>query len=152
MELVREKIRAIRSTIKSRAISYSWHESYVSYLEALVARGDRRVCDVLVSAFEKGAKFDGWSDYFKFEIWEEALKASGVDGDFYAYRDRSYEEILPWDFIDIGVDKEFLIKENEKAKSASLTPDCRLGCTLCGVNVNFREGKCFEGAISGKVQ
>ncbi|MCM0648952.1 TIGR03960 family B12-binding radical SAM protein [Clostridium swellfunianum] len=152
MELVREKIRAIRGTIKSRAISYSWHESYVSYLEAIFARGDRRLCDVLIKAFEKGARFDGWSEYFNFDIWMDAFKECGVDGDFYAYRDRSYEEILPWDFIDIGVDKEFLIKENEKAKSASLTPDCRLGCTLCGVNVNFREGKCFEGAISRKVQ
>jgi radical SAM family uncharacterized protein len=152
METAREKIRAIRGTIKSRAISYSWHESLVSYLEAIFARGDRRLCDVLIKAFEKGAKFDGWSEYFSFEIWMDALKECGVDGDFYAYRDRSYEEILPWDFIDIGVDKEFLIKENEKAKNASLTPDCRLGCTLCGVNVNFREGKCFEGAISNKVQ
>lgn len=151
MEAVREKIKAIRNTIKSRAICYNWHESLVSYLEALVARGDRRICDVIISAFEKGAKFDGWSEYFKFEIWQEALKDCGVDGDFYAYRERSYEEVLPWDFIDIGVDKEFLIKENEKAKTASLTPDCRLGCTLCGVNVNFREGKCFEGAISRKV-
>jgi radical SAM family uncharacterized protein len=148
METAREKIRAIRGTIKSRAISYSWHESLVSYLEAIFARGDRRLCDVLIKAFEKGAKFDGWSEYFSFEIWMDALKECGVDGDFYAYRNRSYEEVLPWDFIDIGVDKEFLIKENEKAKSASLTPDCRLGCTLCGVNVNFREGKCFEGAIS----
>jgi radical SAM family uncharacterized protein len=152
METAREKIRAIRGTIKSRAISYSWHESLVSYLEAIFARGDRRLCDVLIKAFENGAKFDGWSEYFSFEIWMDALKECGVDGDFYAYRDRSYEEILPWDFIDIGVDKEFLIKENEKAKNASLTPDCRLGCTLCGVNVNFREGKCFEGAISNKVQ
>ncbi len=152
MELVREKIKAIRGTIKSRAISYNWHESLVSYLEAVIARGDRMLCDVLVHAFEKGAKFDGWSEHFKFEIWEEALKECGIDGDFYSYRARSYEELLPWDFIDIGVDKEFLIRENEKAKSASLTHDCRLGCTLCGVNVNFKEGKCFEGAISYKVQ
>jgi radical SAM family uncharacterized protein len=151
-EVIRNKISAVRDTIKSRAISYNWHNSLVSYLEAVVARGDRRLSDVLVSAFEKGAKFDGWSEHFKFEIWEEALKECGVDGDFYSYRDRSYGEILPWDFIDIGVDKEFLIKENEKAKSASLTPDCRLGCTLCGMNVNFKEGKCFEGAISNKVQ
>lgn len=152
MENMREKIKAIRGSIKSRAISYTWHESLVSYLEAIFARGDRRVCDVLIKAFEKGAKFDGWTEYFKFEVWEEALKECGVDGEFYAYRDRSYEEILPWDFIDIGVDKEFLIKENEKAKCANLTPDCRLGCTKCGVNVNFREGKCFEGAIFNKVQ
>jgi radical SAM family uncharacterized protein len=152
MESAREKIRAIRGAIKSRSITYNWHESQVSFLEAIFARGDRRLCDVLITAFRKGAKFDGWSEYFKYDTWKEALEECGVDGSFYAYRERSYEEILPWDFIDIGVDKEFLIKENEKAKQASLTPDCRLGCTRCGVNVNFREGKCFEGAISNKVQ
>lgn len=152
METMRDKINAIRSTIKSRSISYNWHESLVSYMEAIFARGDRKLCDVLISAFEKGAKFDGWTEYFDFNIWEEALKECTVDGGFYAYRNRSYEEILPWDFIDIGVDKEFLVKENEKARTASLTPDCRLGCTRCGVNVNFREGRCFEGAIFNKVQ
>jgi radical SAM family uncharacterized protein len=152
VETMRTKISAIRGTIKSRSINYNWHESQVSFLEAIFARGDRRLCDVLVSAFKKGAKFDGWSEYFNQSYWEEALKECGVDGGFYTYRNRSYEEILPWDFIDIGVDKEFLIKENEKAKTASLTPDCRLGCTKCGVNVNFREGKCFEGALFNKVQ
>ncbi|MBL4935210.1 TIGR03960 family B12-binding radical SAM protein [Clostridium sp. YIM B02515] len=152
MESVREKINAIRSTIKSRSINYNWHESLVSYTEAIFARGDRRLCDVIVKAFEKGAKFDGWSEYFDFNIWEESLKECGVSGDFYSYRERSYEEVLPWDFIDIGVDKSYLISENDRAKTASLTPDCRLGCTKCGVNVNFREGKCFAGAISNKVQ
>ena len=151
MEAVGEKIKAIRDNIKSRAISYNWHESIVSYLEAIFARGDRKLCDVLVKAYEKGAKFDGWSDHFNYNIWEEALKECNIDGRFYAYRERKYDEVLPWDFIDIGVDKEFLIRENEKAKTASLTSDCRLGCTRCGVNVNFREGKCFEGAISNKI-
>lgn len=152
MESERAKINTIRNTIKSRSISYSWHESQVSYLEAIFARGDRKLCDVLISAFKKGAKFDGWSEYFNYDIWEEALKECGVDGSFYAYRERTYEEILPWDFIEIGINKQFLIEENEKAKKASVTPDCRLGCTRCGVNVSFREGKCFEGAISNKIQ
>jgi len=119
----------------------------VSYLEAVVARGDRRVCDLIVKAFEKGAKFDGWTEYFNFDIWMEALKESGVDGDFYAHRNREYDEILPWDFIDIGVNKAYLIEENEKAKKAIVTPDCRLGCTNCGVNINLK-GECFEGAVS----
>lgn len=151
METAREKIRAIRSSLKSRAISYNWHESLVSYLEAIFARGDRKLCDVLVKAHEKGAKFDGWSEYFNFELWMDALKECGVDGDFYAYRAREYSEILPWDFIDIGIDREFLIAENERAKSVELTPDCRLGCKLCGINVNFKEGKCFEGAVCNKI-
>jgi radical SAM family uncharacterized protein len=147
MEDVNAKIRVLRSSIKSKAISYSWHETPVSYLEAVVARGDRRVCDLIVKAFEKGAKFDGWTEYFKFDIWMEALKESGVDGDFYAHRKREYDEILPWDFIDIGVNKAYLIEENEKAKKAIVTPDCRLGCTNCGVNINLK-GECFEGAVS----
>jgi radical SAM family uncharacterized protein len=144
---VKEKIWAVKDSIKSRAVTYNWHESQVSYLEAIFARGDRKLCDVLVKAFEKGAKFDGWSEHFNFDIWMDAFKECGVDGDFYPYRSRSYDEILPWDFIDSGVTKEFLIKENEKAKNAEVTPDCRLGCTNCGVNTKL-EGKCFEGAIS----
>lgn len=151
MEDVREEIRTLRSSIKSRSINYNWHETPVSYLEAVFARGDRRICDVLIKAFEKGAKFDGWSEYFNFETWEEALKECGIDGDFYAYRERSYDEILPWDFIDVGITKEFLIRENERAKKAEVTPDCRLGCENCGVNINL-EGKCFEGALFNKVQ
>lgn len=147
MESVTEKIKAVRNSIKSRAIQYKYHEQETSYMEAVFARGDRRVCDVLIRAFEKGAKFDGWSEYFDFELWMEALKECNVDGDFYVYRDRSYDEILPWDFINIGVDRSYLEKENEKAKVAALTQNCREGCTGCGINVNFKEGKCFEGAI-----
>jgi radical SAM family uncharacterized protein len=152
MEVVKEKIYTVKDNIKRKAISYNWHESIVSYLEAIFARGDRRLCEVLIKAHEKGAKFDGWSEYFNFDLWMEAFKECGIDGDFYAYRERSYDEVLPWDFIDIGIKKQFLIDENEKAKSSTLTPDCRLGCTLCGINENFREGKCFEGAICNKVQ
>ena len=148
MEEVGEKIKAVKYAIKSKAVVYNYHESLVSYMEAIFARGDRRICDVLIKAFEKGAKFDGWSEYFSFERWQEAMKKCGVDGEFYAYRDRDYKEVLPWDFIDIGVNKAYLIKENEKAKNEELTQNCRLGCTGCGVNVNFKEGKCFEGALS----
>ena len=151
MEEVKEKIRLVKSSIKSKAVIYNYHESIVSYMEAMFARGDRKLCDVIIRAFEKGAKFDGWSEYFNFDYWREALEECGVNGDFYAYRERSYDEILPWDFVDIGVNKEYLIRENEKAKNAELTQNCRLGCTGCGVNVNFKEGKCFEGALPNKV-
>lgn len=146
MEDVRKKIEVVRGAIKSKQITYNWHESLVSYMEAIFARGDRRICDVLIKAFEKGARFDGWNQYFDFNIWKEALEECNVDGDFYAYRQREYDEILPWDFVDTGVSKEFLMKENERAKKAELTPDCRQGCKNCGVNVNL-EGECFEGAI-----
>ncbi|AGK97043.1 TIGR03960 family B12-binding radical SAM protein [Clostridium pasteurianum] len=146
MPSVRGKIGELQKVMDKR-VTYNWHETPVSYLEAVFARGDRRMCDVLVKAFEKGAKFDGWSQYFDYELWMEAMRDCNIDGDFYAYRERSYEEFLPWDFIDIGVNKEFLIKENANAKLAVITPDCRSGCKNCGINVNFKEGKCFEGAI-----
>ncbi|MDU1322493.1 MAG: TIGR03960 family B12-binding radical SAM protein [Clostridium botulinum] len=146
MEEVRKKIEALRGNIKSKQITYNWHESLVSYMEAIFARGDRRLCDVLIKAFEKGARFDGWNQYFDFNIWKETLEECNIDGDFYAYRQREYDEILPWDFVDTGVAKEFLMRENERAKKAEVTPDCRQGCKNCGVNVNL-EGECFEGAI-----
>lgn len=142
-----QKIDAVKGAIKSRAINYNYHEQKTSFMEAIFARGDRRTCDLLVKAFEKGAKFDGWSEYFNYDIWMEAMKECNIDEDFYVYRDRSYDEILPWDFIDIGVNRKYLGVENEKAKKAELTQNCRKGCTGCGVNVNFKEGKCFEGAL-----
>ncbi|WP_143315626.1 TIGR03960 family B12-binding radical SAM protein [Clostridium sp. HBUAS56017] len=145
---VNEKIKAVKGSIKSRSIYYNYHHQETSYMEALFARGDRRMCEVLIKAFEKGEKFDGWSEYFNFETWQEALKECNVDGDFYAYRERSYDEILPWDFIDIGVNRKYLEIENERAKKAELTQNCRKGCTGCGIDVNFKEGKCFAGAIS----
>lgn len=146
MEQVQEKIRILRSSIRSRQVNYSWHETPVSYLEAVFARGDRRLCEVLIRAYEKGAKFDGWSEYFSFDTWMSALEECGVDGDFYAHRKREYDEVLPWDFIETGVNKDYLISENERAKQAVVTPDCRMQCSNCGVNVNL-EGKCFEGAL-----
>ena len=146
-EIVGERIKAVRGAIKSRSIVYNYHEQETSFMEAVFARGDRRTCDVLIKAFEKGAKFDGWSEYFNMDIWNEAMSECNLDPDFYVYRDRSYEEILPWDFIDIGVNRKYLERENEKAKKAELTKNCLEGCTGCGINVNFKEGKCFEGAI-----
>lgn len=144
---VNKKIDAVKDSIKSRCITYNYHEQKTSVMESVFARGDRRLCEVLIKAFEKGAKFDGWNQYFKYNIWQEALKECGLDEDFYAYRERTYDEILPWDFIDIGVNRKYLERENEKAKKAELTQNCRKGCTGCGVNVNFKEGECFEGAI-----
>ncbi|EHJ02010.1 Radical SAM domain protein [Clostridium sp. DL-VIII] len=146
-EDVTEKIKAVKSSIKSKCIVYNYHEQKTSVMESVFARGDRRLCDVLIKAFEKGAKFDGWDQYFNFNIWMEAMKECSLTPDFYAYRERSYDEVLPWDFIDIGVNRKYLEIENEKAKKAELTQNCRVGCTGCGVNVNFKDGECFEGAI-----
>ncbi|MFR2067371.1 TIGR03960 family B12-binding radical SAM protein [Clostridium sp.] len=146
-EIVDERIKAVRGAIKSRSIVYNYHEQETSFMEAVFARGDRRTCDVLIKAFEKGAKFDGWSEYFNMEIWNEAVEECNLDSEFYVYREREYDEILPWDFIDIGVNRKYMERENEKAKKAELTKNCLEGCTGCGINVNFKEGKCFEGAI-----
>ena len=109
----------------------------------MFARGDRRLCQAIIRAVEKGCKFDGWSDYFDFDKWMETFAELGIDPDFYSARERSYEEVLPWDHIDIGVTKEFFIRENEKAKQAVTTPNCREKCSGCGI-ASFGTGVCFE--------
>ena len=147
LEDVNEKINAVKGAIKSKCIVYNYHEQKTSIMESVFARGDRRLCDVLIKAFEKGAKFDGWGQYFNYRVWMEAMEECNLDVDFYAYRERDYDETLPWDFIDIGVNRKYLEIENEKAKKAELTQNCRKGCTGCGINVNFKDGECFEGAI-----
>lgn len=137
-----QKISVLKNSIKDKKVTYNHHDPKLSYLEAVLARGDRRVGEVLIRAWEKGCKFDGWGDKFDFKKWMEAFEETEVDPDFYATRERSYEEILPWDFIDIGVTKEYLIKENEKAKKGELTKDCRKGCESCGINNSFTGGGC----------
>jgi len=144
---VNEKIDAVKDAIKSKCIVYNYHEQKTSIMESVFARGDRRLCDVLIKAFEMGAKFDGWGQYFNYRLWIEAMEDCKLDVDFYAYRERTYDEVLPWDFIDIGVNRKYLEAESEKAKKAELTQNCRKGCTGCGIDVNFKDGECFEGAI-----
>ncbi|AFS78992.1 radical SAM domain-containing methylthiotransferase [Gottschalkia acidurici 9a] len=136
------KIKHLRSQIRDGKINYNYHDSKLSYLEAIIARGDRRISKALVKAWEKGCKFDGWSDFFDFDKWMETFEELEINPDFYATRERSYEEILPWDFLDIGVSKEYLISENEKSKEEELTKDCRKGCTACGINKSFTGGVC----------
>lgn len=147
LEDVNEKINAVKGAIKSKCIVYNYHEQKTSIMESVFARGDRRLCDVLIKAYEKGAKFDGWGQYFNYRLWMEAMEECNLDVDFYAYRERAYDEVLPWDFIDIGVNRKYLEAESEKAKKAELTQNCRKGCTGCGINTNFKDGECFEGAI-----
>ena len=147
LEDVNEKINAVKGAIKSKCIVYNYHEQKTSIMESVFARGDRRLCDVLIKAYEKGAKFDGWGQYFNYRLWMEAMEQCNLNVDFYAYRERTYDEVLPWDFIDIGVNRKYLEIESEKAKKAELTQNCRKGCTGCGIDVNFKDGECFEGAI-----
>lgn len=139
-----EKIDLLKNNIKDRKIVFNYHDPHLSYLEAVLARGDRKVCDGIIKAWEKGCKFDGWTEQFDFDKWMESFQEVGIDGDFYALRNRKYDEILPWDFIDIGVSKEYLIKENEKALDGELTKDCRLGCNDCGINKSFQV-VCYDG-------
>lgn len=133
MEELIDKQRFLKKRIKSRKVSYSWHESKTSFLEAVFARGDRKLGQVILKAWEKGCKFDGWDEHFRFDNWMEAFEETGIDPAFYAYRRRDYNEILPWDFIDIGVTKEFLIREHRNALREKVTPYCRQGCINCGI-------------------
>lgn len=142
IDTLKDKQEYISKKIKNKRITYNYHDAKTSFLEAVFARGDRRLGEVLIKAWEKGCKFDGWQEHFLYDKWMEAFEECGIDPAFYANRKRSYEEILPWDHIDVGVSKEYLIKENENAKKAVLTKDCRTGCKDCGINSGFLGGVC----------
>ena len=135
MESVVDKQQNLKHSITKRQIVYNWHESKVSFLEAVFARGDRRLGKVLLKAHEMGCKFDGWDDTFDFERWMNVFKACDIDPEFYAYRKREFDEVLPWSHIDVGVSEKFLISERKKAEQGITTPDCRKGCTGCGATV-----------------
>lgn len=139
---VKEKQSFLREKIHHKNISYNWHDAETSILEGVFARGDRRLSNVLLAAQKKGARFDGWQDFFDYNLWMEAFSECGIEPDFYNRRERSYEEILPWDHIDVGVSKAFLINENEKAKRAEITPNCREKCAGCGIIKSFGGGFC----------
>ncbi|ONI48374.1 B12-binding domain-containing radical SAM protein, partial [Candidatus Epulonipiscioides saccharophilum] len=124
----------LKNAIKRKSIKYNHHDAKTSILEAVIARGDRKIADLIYQAFKLGCKFDGWSEHFKEELWHEAAEKSNIDFKFYAHRKRSYEENLPWDFIDIGVRKEFLIQESKKSEEGKTTPQCREKCSGCGAS------------------
>lgn len=141
-ELIRKQ-KLIKDSIPSKRIRYTYHDNQTSYLEGIFARGDRRLLPVILKAVEMGCKFDGWGEFFDFDKWMEAFDLCGIDPDFYTARERSYEEVLPWDHIDVGVTKEFFIREMEKAKSETTTPHCRQECSNCGI-ARFKTGVCTE--------
>lgn len=134
----------IRAQVNQRSIRYSWHEPDVTILEGFLARGDRRCAQVILKAYEKGAIYDAWSESFDYNIWKEAFAETNTDIDFYTLRERSTDEILPWDFIDAGVTKKFLIHEWEQAKKETVTPNCRQKCSGCGA-MRYGGGVCYEG-------
>ena len=141
-EQIIEKQSTLKNAIKSKRIRYNWHDNKVSYLEGVFARGDRRLAPAVARAVELGCKFDGWNDFFRLDLWMQAFKDCGIDPDFYL-RERSYDETLPWDHISVGVTKKFFMRENEKAKKAETTPNCREKCAGCGA-ASFKTGVCYE--------
>jgi hypothetical protein len=120
--------------VRGRGIDFQWHDPETSFLEAVFARGDRRLGAVLEKAWRSGCKFDGWNEYFDFDLWQKAFAECGIDPTFYANRQRDYQEVLPWNHLSAGVDRSYLISEDQKAGQAALTEDCRTGeCLGCGV-------------------
>ena len=133
--------RLLKEHMPAKSVDYKWHESSLSRLEAVLARGDRRLGAVLEHAVLHGAKLDGWDEYFRYDLWLDAFRACGIDPNFYT-RERSEDELLPWDTIDVGVRKQFLQKERKAAYASTITPDCRTQCTGCGANLLYPEGPC----------
>ena len=133
----------VRAQLNQKSIRYIYHEADISLLEGFLARGDRKCAEVIEKAYRKGAIFDAWSEYFRKDAWEEAFAETGIDVSFYACRKRSTDEILPWDFLDIGVTKKFLIREWERAQKETVTPNCKMQCSGCGAK-SFGGGVCYE--------
>lgn len=140
-EELKRKQQLLLETCTSKKITFRFHNTDLTFLEGVFARGDRKLCDVIETAYRNGCTFDSWDDKFKFDTWMNAFETCGVSTEFYANRRRSYDEILPWDHINSGVKKSFLISENEKAKKAETTGHCRQQCAGCGSNI-LNGGKC----------
>lgn len=134
---------SIHEQLNQRSIKYNWHEADVSVLEGVLARGDRKIADVIERAYKKGCIFDAWSEYYKNDVWLKTFAECGIDIGFYTTRERSLDEIFPWDFIDCGVTKDFLKREWKKAMAQTGSPNCRIQCQGCGAN-RFGGGVCYE--------
>jgi len=132
---------AVKEQLNRKSIKYNWHEADVTVLEGVLARGDRKVGQVLLKVYEKGGIFDAWSEFFDYQRWLDAFEECGIDMDFYTMRERPLDEIFPWDFIDTGVTKEFLKREWQTAIGETVTPNCRMKCSGCGV-ARFGTGVC----------
>lgn len=135
MESLKAKQKHLLESIPSRKVKVSYHETPTSLLEGVLARGDRRLCRVLLDAYRLGCKFDSWDDRFRFDAWMKAFEMNGIDPYFYTQRKRGFSELLPWDHLDFGVSKKFLEKENKKAHENKTTPHCRMKCAGCGANM-----------------
>ena len=138
------RCKLLKSHFYSKSIEYDYHTPDLSRLEAVMARGDRRLAPVIEEAAKNGARLDGWDEYFRYDIWQDAFKKCGVDMAFYTTRGYGEEEILPWDPIDVGVSKKFLQRERRQAYAEKVTPDCRAGCAGCGANCLLKEVGCDD--------
>ena len=132
-----------KEQLNRKSLKFNWHEAKLTMLEGVLARGDRRVSKVIYDAYQEGCLFDSWSDFFNNDIWMKAFEKNNIDMDFYTTRTREFDEVFPWDFIDTGVSKEFLKREYEKALNETVTPNCRMQCSGCGV-MKFKGGVCYE--------
>ena len=133
----------IKDQLNKKSIKYNWHDAELTRLEGILARGDRRLSSVLLTAYKNGCLYDAWSENFKYDVWMKAFEENEINPDFYTARDRSVNELLPWDFIDAGVTKAFLIREWERAQKEIVTPNCRQQCSGCGCK-SYEGGVCYE--------
>ena len=138
------RVNLLRSSITAKNVTYNWHDAETSNVEAALSRGDRRLANVIETVWRNGGRLEAWSDYFSFDRWVSAFKECGVDGDFYASRERSVDELLPWDMIDVGVRKAHLVHEREQCYASTLSPDCRRQCSACGAARLMKGGRCDE--------
>lgn len=136
---IREKQALLRRMLRKGPVRLTWNDPDETWLEAVLSRGDRRLGAVILDTWRAGARFDGWQEQFQVQCWREAFARAGLDPDFYIRRARTFEEVLPWDHIDAGVFKRFLWREYQRGLAGDVTPDCRVGCVGCGVNVAFRD-------------
>ena len=146
-EMIEHKQKLLMDSVKTKKIKVSYHDPNVSQLEVILAKGDRRLCKAIYTAWQKGCKFDSWDEHFKFDKWMEAFADCGIDPSFYANRRLEYDEILPWDHLDYYVSKDFFIRENKTARQSITTPHCRLKCSACGVSKEIG-GPCFAKSKS----
>ena len=136
--------RKMKEQLNRKSMRYNWHDFDLTALEGFLARGDRKVGEVIYRAYKKGCMFDSWSEYFHYDRWLEAMDECRIDPAFYTVRTREYDEILPWDFVDAGVTKEFLWREYIQSQKEIVTPNCRRQCSGCGCRI-YEGGVCFEG-------
>ena len=129
------RVKLLRENMLTKSVTYNWHDSDTSYMEAVISRGDRRLCRVIETAWRKGEHLSAWAEYFSLDRWLEAFEECGLDPHFYANRKREKDELMPWAMISSGVTEQYLWREHERCYQSVTTPDCRTHCNGCGANL-----------------